>query len=86
MRKVVFVVATRYSPQKVRVEDGGERQRTSNRPVSIAAKPEPERISLSSPEDNQDPEVREPRLVLDKNPEVCEPSQEPDEADLEEEV
>ena len=35
--KVVFVVATSYSPQKVRLEDRRERQRTSNCPVRIPA-------------------------------------------------
>ena len=37
MMNVVFVVATRYSPQKVRSEDGGERLRTYNHPVRIPA-------------------------------------------------
>ena len=34
MRKVV-VVATSYCPQKVRLEDSGERRRTSNPPMRI---------------------------------------------------
>ena len=37
MMKVVFVVATRNSPQEVRSEDGRERRRTSNRLVRIPA-------------------------------------------------
>ena len=37
MRMVVFVVVTSYSPQKVRMEDGGERLRTLNCPVRIPA-------------------------------------------------
>ena len=36
--KKVVVVATSYSPQKVRLENGGERRRTSNCPVRILAK------------------------------------------------
>ena len=38
MKKVGFVVFTRYSPQKVRSENCRERWRTLNRPVRILAK------------------------------------------------
>ena len=58
-----MVVATDNSPQKVRPNDGGERRRTSNRPMRILAEQEPELITApSSSEDGQDPKAWEQRL------------------------
>ena len=51
-------IRQRYSPQKVRPEEGGERRRTSNRSVRILAELEPERRTKpSSSGDKQDPEA-----------------------------
>ena len=54
--------------------------------MRIPAELELEKTSLSSPEDDQDPEDQKPRLALDKDPEVWEPRQAPDKVGLEEVV
>ena len=54
-----------YSPHKVRPEDGGERQRTSNRSMRISAELEPEeRNKPSSSKDIQDPVVQKQLVEL----------------------
>ena len=70
MKNVVFVVATRYFPQKVRLEDCGERRKTSNSPVRILAelrswnRRKPHFLHQRT---TRIPEVWEPRLDLGKD-------------------